>query len=319
MENDILVSISCVTFNHVKFIEKCLEGFLMQKCDFNYEILIHDDASTDGTKEIIEKYYALYPDIIKPIFQKENQYSKGKRGFNVKYNFSRAKGKYIALCEGDDYWTDEFKLQKQVDFLEENQKYALCCHRYSIFNVSRGEWKSDYGADLFLDAQAGIAFNNNFNINTCWLTKTMTVVFRNNLVNYKKLEKFKMARDVHLMYYVLKEGKGYCMNFSGAAYNMHKGGVFSQKEKVERMKENYCVYLELKKMEKNNEAINLKTQNLRKEIIECLRKNLKSQPYKLLNLFRYLKFLWREFVHKEYLFVLDEFKILGRKLSRKRR
>jgi glycosyltransferase involved in cell wall biosynthesis len=104
----------------------------MQQTSFNFEVLIHDDASTDGTQEIIKAYQAKYPNIIKPIFQTENQYSQGKRGFNAKYNYSRAQGKYIALCEGDDYWTDPLKLQKQVDFLEANKEYSLCYHRVNL-------------------------------------------------------------------------------------------------------------------------------------------------------------------------------------------
>ncbi|MGY5846891.1 glycosyltransferase family 2 protein [Salegentibacter sp. HM20] len=120
-----LVSISCITYNHKNYIEECLNGFLMQQTNFSFEILIYDDASTDGTTEIIKEYEIKYPDLIRPIYQLENQYSKGQRGINVKYNFSRAKGKYIALCEGDDYWTDPYKLQKQVDFLESHPAYII--------------------------------------------------------------------------------------------------------------------------------------------------------------------------------------------------
>lgn len=128
MINNLLVSISCTTFNQAPFIRECLDSFLMQKTSFAYEIIIHDDASTDGTKEIIEEYVIKYSDIIFPIYQKENQYSKEVRGMMVKFNFPRCRGKYIALCEGDDYWTDPYKLQKQVDFLETNPDYVMCTH-----------------------------------------------------------------------------------------------------------------------------------------------------------------------------------------------
>src|SRR5690554_2985712 len=94
-----LVSISTITFNHAPYIRQCLDGFLMQKTDFAFEVLIHDDASTDGTEEIIREYEAKYPDIIKPLYEIENQYSKGRSGSRT-FNFPRAKGKYIALCEG---------------------------------------------------------------------------------------------------------------------------------------------------------------------------------------------------------------------------
>lgn len=128
MNEEVLVSISCLTYNHAPYIKDCLNGFLIQKTNFKYEVLIHDDASNDGTKEIIEEYQLKYPDIFFPIFQTENQFSKGHKGFNQKYNYPRARGKYIALCEGDDYWTDPLKLQKQVDFLEKNLDCSLCFH-----------------------------------------------------------------------------------------------------------------------------------------------------------------------------------------------
>jgi glycosyltransferase involved in cell wall biosynthesis len=93
-----------------------LDGFLSQKTNFPFEIVIHDDCSTDGTREIIEEYSQKFPDIIFPMFQHENQYSKGIRGMMARFNFPRCRGKYIALCEGDDYWTDPYKLQKQLGF-----------------------------------------------------------------------------------------------------------------------------------------------------------------------------------------------------------
>jgi len=120
-----LVSISCITYNQAAFICSCFDGFLSQITNFEFEILVHDDASTDGTKQIIEDYTAKYPNLFFPIYQSENQYSKGLRGIMVRFNFPRARGKYIALCEGDDYWIDPYKLQKQVDFLESNPDYGL--------------------------------------------------------------------------------------------------------------------------------------------------------------------------------------------------
>lgn len=117
-----LVSICCLTYNHEHYIRDAINGFLLQKTTFPFEILIHDDASTDNTAEIIREYEAKYPDIIKPIYQTENQYSKGI-GISKGFQFPRVKGKYIALCEGDDYWTDANKLQKQVDLM---QRYPQC-------------------------------------------------------------------------------------------------------------------------------------------------------------------------------------------------
>lgn len=124
MQESIKVSVCCITYNHAKNLRQCFDGFLMQKTNFKYEILVHDDASTDGTIDIINEYASKYPDLINPYIQKENQYSKGNGFVGLTINFNRAKGKYIALCEGDDYWTDPLKLQKQVDFLDMHPKYS---------------------------------------------------------------------------------------------------------------------------------------------------------------------------------------------------
>lgn len=130
----IKVSISCATYNHKDFIRKCLEGFVMQKTNFEFEVLIHDDASTDGTTEIIKEYEKKYPHIIKPIYQTENQLSQ-KKTVTERFNLPRAQGKYFAFCEGDDYWTDENKLQTQVDFLDNNPDFSGCFHKSLRKNI----------------------------------------------------------------------------------------------------------------------------------------------------------------------------------------
>lgn len=118
------VSIACITFNHGKFIQQAIEGFLQQETTFPVEIIIHDDASTDGTAAIVEEY-ARKDDRILPLLQTENQYSQGIKP-STTHVLPRCRGNYVALCEGDDYWTDPLKLQKQVDFLEQRPEYALC-------------------------------------------------------------------------------------------------------------------------------------------------------------------------------------------------
>lgn len=129
-ENKIMVSVICNAYNHEKYIEDALKGFVMQKTDFKYEVLVHDDASTDATADIIRRYERLYPELIKPIYQKENQYSQGVK-IGKTFQFPRVKGKYIAICEGDDYWTSPYKLQKQVDALEEHPEIDICVHKAS--------------------------------------------------------------------------------------------------------------------------------------------------------------------------------------------
>lgn len=125
MKEEIKVSIICNVFNHEKYIRDALEGFVSQKTSFLFEVLIHDDASTDRSADIIHEYEVNYPDLIKPIYQTQNQYSRGG-GITRRFQTPRARGKYIAICEGDDYWTDQYKLQKQYDFLENNPEYSMC-------------------------------------------------------------------------------------------------------------------------------------------------------------------------------------------------
>ena len=125
MEKEVLVSIRCTTYNHAPYIRQCLDGFVMQKTNFPFEAIVHDDASTDGTDKIILEYAEKYPNIIIPVLEEENQYSKGN-GSVTRIVESYMRGKYIAFCEGDDYWTDPYKLQKQVNFLETHPDYGLC-------------------------------------------------------------------------------------------------------------------------------------------------------------------------------------------------
>ena len=120
-----MVSVSCITYNHETYIAQALDGFFMQKTNFPFEVIVHDDASTDKTADIIREYEKKYPNIIKPIYQTENQYSK-RDGTIDRIMNEACKGKYIALCEGDDYWIDEDKLQMQVDFFENNSEYGMC-------------------------------------------------------------------------------------------------------------------------------------------------------------------------------------------------
>ena len=184
---DILVTIQCLTYNHEPFIRQCLEGFVMQATNFRFEAIVHDDASTDRTAAIIKEYADKYPDIIKPIFEVENQYSKhdGTIGRSIREN---THGKYIAMCEGDDYWTDPYKLQKQVDFLESHPDYVMCSHRFNQYiqdkNFLEEEKDSTFqGADYDLKNLIGGK----------WLTQTLTVMYRRSALDLKEYESYGMS------------------------------------------------------------------------------------------------------------------------------
>ena len=127
IDNEIKVTIRCITYNQKDYIRQCLDGFVMQQTNFRFEAIVHDDASTDGTAEIVREYAEKFPDIIKPILERENQYSKHDGSLGRILN-AYTRGKYVAICEGDDYWTDPHKLQKQADFLDANPQCSLTYH-----------------------------------------------------------------------------------------------------------------------------------------------------------------------------------------------
>lgn len=135
---NIMVSIYCLAYNHGKYIRNTLESFMKQNTNFQYEVIVHDDASTDNTPDIIIEYAEKYPNVIKPIIQKENQYSKGVDIVST-YICPKLKGKYIAFCEGDDYWCSYNKLQRQVDFLELHPQYSACVHNTRWINCLNGK------------------------------------------------------------------------------------------------------------------------------------------------------------------------------------
>lgn len=145
-QQPIVVTIRCVTYNHEPYIRQCLDGFVMQKTNFRFEAIVHDDASTDGTAAIVKEYAEKYPDIIKPIFETENQYSKRDGSIRRIMNDATSKTtKYIALCEGDDYWTDPLKLQKQFDFMEANPEYGLVYTKAIVYNQASNKYTSTIG------------------------------------------------------------------------------------------------------------------------------------------------------------------------------
>jgi len=217
MKEQILVSICCLTYNHEKYIRECLDGFLMQKATFDFEILIHDDCSTDKTANIIREYETRYPDIVKPIYQTENQYSKGVR-VSMTFNFPRARGEYITMCEGDDYWTDPLKLQKQVNFLENNKDYNLCVHNTDIIKegeILKKEWRWSPKRTTFTveDYIYGLFFH------------TSSVMFRNfeNRVFIK--DSRILQGDISLFLSVINDKKVHFIGDVMSYYRLHDGGI----------------------------------------------------------------------------------------------
>ena len=123
-----VISILCTSYNHERYIEKAIRGFLSQNCSFSFEVLIHDDASQDKSQEIIRHWQKQYPKVIRTVLQTENQFSQGVRPFELL--LAQARGEFVATCEGDDFWVDPAKLQRQVGFLAANPDYSCSAHNY---------------------------------------------------------------------------------------------------------------------------------------------------------------------------------------------
>lgn len=174
-KDSILVAIHCLVYNHEPYLRQCLDGFVMQKTNFRYVAIVHDDKSTDGSADIIREYESKYPDIIKPIYETENQWSKHddilERIMDDAINATRCK--YIALCEGDDYWTDPLKLQKQVDYMETHPKCVMCYHNAW---QTWGDKKS-----LFIDSHKKESNVGLEELLTVWHIPTASVLYRRNV------------------------------------------------------------------------------------------------------------------------------------------
>ena len=245
--NDIMVTIRCAAYNHEPYIRQCLDGFVIQKTDFKFEAIVHDDASTDMTADIIRKYAAKYPDIIKPIYETENQYSKHDGSLTRIFN-EHTRGKYIAICEGDDYWTDPLKLQKQVDFLESHPDYVICSHRHKTFIQKKQKFREET-----LKGEAD--YNLNTLINGESHFQTLTILYRQSALNIEEYEKHKVRIDIVLLYELLKNGgKGHCLAEAMGVYRYHSGGIWSEVPLEKRWDMEFAAILDVYNCEKSDDA-----------------------------------------------------------------
>ncbi|HEA66428.1 MAG TPA: glycosyltransferase [Desulfobacterales bacterium] len=224
--NTPLVSVCCITYNHENYIEDAVEGFLNQETDFPFEIIIHDDASTDSTKNIITQYARKYKNIIRLILQEENQYSKGRRIAPIAIKQSRAK--YIALCDGDDYWVDPHKLQKQVTFLEENPDYVLTYHNSQPF---------DETGDLNINFGGALRDLESTELQRRTPIFTLTTCFRNVITAFPPEMAIAKIGDLFLWSLLGQYGKGkYLGDITPARYRVHDNSMLSKKNREEKIK-----------------------------------------------------------------------------------
>ena len=258
---EIKVSVICVTYNHEPYIRDALEGFVMQQTDFAYEVLIHDDASTDKTAEIIREYERKYPDLIKPVYQTKNQYSQGVNISTV-FLFPKVKGKYIALCEGDDYWTSPHKLQKQYEALEQHPEVDMCAHSsWILSNDGKMEESAASPVDTVLAAEQMIARDGGY-------VNTNTVMYRaalnHEIPPFRRIMEYDYTLKVHG---ALRGGIYYLHDFM-SVYRKFVPDSWTDK---------------MRSHEKERTAFDLKVMN----ILDCLNRDTHGQYEKAIAQARY--------------------------------
>lgn len=218
MEETLLTVVTLV-YNHEKYIEKTIESIVSQQTNFKFQFYISDDCSTDKSREIIDKYYKKYPDIIKPIYSEKNKGSMK----NFMETLNMVNTKYLAICDGDDYWTDNDKLQKQVDFLENNKEYNICFHKTNMFFENKKNKKEILPKE---------------DIDTLVLEDVLrkNVIPANSVVyrwKYREKDSFKKVFPINMVpgdHYVhllhLKDGKAKCLNEVMSKYRRHENGMW---------------------------------------------------------------------------------------------
>lgn len=228
-----LVTVLCLAYNEESFIRECLDSVLMQQTTFPYEILVYDDASKDETPNIIQEYADKYPDLFRITLFKENNYQKGLGFYGLRLGFTEAQGKYIAYIEGDDYWSDPLKLQKQVDFMDSHPDYGCCCTRYRFYYQDKKEFsKSDHFESLFSNQQEGIEINHDNYFHVGKLPQIQTAVYKRDIfpqdAYYFKLHN---QQDDALFYCMTLYGKIWLMNEATAVYRRRDNSVTRHVEK----------------------------------------------------------------------------------------
>lgn len=270
-----LLSVRLMTYNHEAFIVEALEGINNQKTDFEFEVVIGDDFSTDNTLSLIKNFEFTNPKIRVNLLNrnKGDAYYILRQKHGRIYNFfdilKNCQGNYIALLDGDDYWTDPLKLQRQVDFLDQNKTYGFCFTRFKVLNDNTYELNDDKNGYYFKENIEFIVFD--FKLFTDgWYGGVPTLVFRAANFDTNLILSYKYFRDIYLFAELLKSGKGVCLNFFSSIYRVHDGGLYSSTKELERAYSGVLCYRELYMKNQSISYLKIKFRNFSKIYINQL-------------------------------------------------
>ena len=227
------VSVVMITYNHDKFIAEAINGVLMQQCNFNIELIVANDSSVDKTDDIIQNY--LTNNSNSSCIRYFRQSNNVGMTANFIFALNQCKGKYIAFCEGDDYWTDPFKLQKQVDFLENNLTYSVCWTKYEILEQDVLKKVEVFTRTEFNIGKYDVTLDSIFDP---YVVHTATCLFRNK-TNFSVWHSLNYAKDNTIFILLLLDGKGAILDFESAVYRQHPGGIYSSKTELKNITDNY--------------------------------------------------------------------------------
>lgn len=278
-----IISVCMLAYNHELYISKAIESILIQKTNFPFELIIGEDNSTDNTASIIKQYTENNPDIIKPRFNITNL----GMSANFHKTLSECQGEFIAFLEGDDYWTDENKLQYQYDFLIKNPDVSMVSHRHRIYIENEDRFIDDTIEQLFQNNTVeGIYFDYDFT-NRFWVTQPLTLMYRRDCLDLQLLSKHKHLRDIHLNFYLLKKGRGYCFNRVSGVFRRHIGGINSTRSDLYKAEVSYAILKEFNNLQNDDSIKKLYSYSIDNLIKENLKKSkrffFKLQFYKLLH------------------------------------
>ena len=239
-----LVSIVTVTFNQERTIARTIESVLAQRVGFPVEYIISDDCSTDGTLAVCRSYQERYPDRIRVISGEKNVGAVA----NERRAFEAASGKYVATCEGDDYWTDPLKLQMQADFLESHPDYSVCFHRYMKHDCVEDRYEGDGCDFLFRDPDTvGVEISMEQFMRR-WVTQYLTMMFRRECYDTSLPDRYRLFRDTHQIYHLLRNGRCFLFSFVGGVYDISGSGVYTAMDSLGQARKVLAVDRELWKV-----------------------------------------------------------------------